>query len=116
MFPNDAAYRGALAARLLFLREHVGLSQRGLASTIDSGQNIIFRAEKSLRLSTDALTQLAFFYISQHDINPGWLFAADNEPVPMHLSTSSRNHVAARLMDDFLQQVAKDLPSENTKN
>ncbi|RYC66512.1 helix-turn-helix domain-containing protein [Spirosoma sordidisoli] len=92
-------YRSELAHRLGQLRTQFGLSQRDFQDTLGLGQNIIFRAEKDLSMSIEALLALALYYVQEHDINPDWLFNPDNTDLPLLNSQATKNRIKVKIWD-----------------
>ena len=98
-------YRTELARRLGQLRTQFGLSQRDFQEPLGLGQNIIFRGEKDLSMSIEALLALALYYVQERGINSDWLFNPDNTDVPQ-LNTEAVNcRKKAKLIDRMMEEM-----------
>lgn len=97
-------YRAELARRLGQLRTQADLSQRDFQETLGLGQNVLFRAEKELSMSIDALLTLVLFYVQEHDVNPDWLFNPDNTGIPMQHTYAKRDRKKVKVYDRMIDE------------
>ncbi len=97
-------YRTELARRLGQLRMQADLSQRDFQDTLGLGQNILFRAEKELSMSIEALLTLTLFYVQEHDINPDWLFNPDNADIPIRHTQAKRDRKKVKVYDRMMEE------------
>jgi transcriptional regulator with XRE-family HTH domain len=98
-------YRTELARRLGQLRMQADLSQRDFQETLGLGQNVLFRAEKELSMSIEALLTLVLFYVQEHDINPDWLFNPDNADIPMQHTQAKRDRKKVKVLDGLVEEM-----------
>ncbi|MBO0936426.1 helix-turn-helix transcriptional regulator [Fibrella sp. HMF5335] len=98
-------YRIELARRLGLLRNQFDLSQRDFQEPLNLGQNVIYRAEKDLSMSVEALLALALYYVQQCDINPDWLFNPDNTDIPQLNTQAVRNRRKVQIFDKMVEEM-----------
>lgn len=105
MAVNIEPYRTELARRLGQLRNQFDLSQRDFQEPLNLGQNVIYRAEKDLSMSVEALLSLALYYIQAHDINPDWLFNPDNSDIPQLNAQAAQNRKKLHIFDRIVEEM-----------
>lgn len=105
MIVNIQPYRTELARRLGQLRTQFNLSQRDFQEPLGLGQNVIFRAEKDLSMSIEALLALALYYVQHHEINPDWLFNPDNLDVPLLNAEALKGRKKVKMFDKLVEEI-----------
>lgn len=105
MAVNIDPYRTELARRLAQLRNQFNLSQRDFQEPLSLGQNVIYRAEKDLSMSVEALLSLALYYIQEYDINPNWLFNPDNTDIPQLNTQATLNRKKVQIFDKLVEEM-----------
>lgn len=100
------AYRELLAARLTTIRTELGLSQAEVAGAADTTQNIVFRLESDVRVGFEGFFKVLLYYVEQQNVNPEWLFVADNAGVPRRRENVRRIRGRLALLGGFLEALS----------
>lgn len=107
--------RKLMAGRFAQLREDTGLSQTELSEEIGVTQNIIFRAEHHMNISTPTLLLLYLYYYDKAQVNPLWLFSPDNQHFKRYYTQEDVNKKAQENFDDKRRHLMQELISNLKK-
>ena len=111
------ALRDEMARRFLQLRTMQGLSQAELAGEFNTSQNLIFRLENDLKVSTESLITVMLWYYKNFNISLDWLFSPDNTNLPMNRDEKNlrmlRQSVADKKRQTIIEEMMEKLKNDN---
>ena len=111
------AYKTLLASRFEALRTDLDKSQQEMADIIGTTQNLIFRVENDLKVSTSSLILLFLFYFKNHKVNPEWLFSPRNTDVPKYVNdlkiAKRKRESSEHRRSEIVMKMLKELQDNN---
>ena len=104
-----------VSQRFAELRSDLNCSQAEMAETIGTTQNLIYRVENGVKVSSDALFHIILWWISNYNLNTEWLMSPDNEELVKYHTSGEKLKRKRTFIDEKKQQIIDKMMAEMQK-